>query len=129
MPEQSAALPPGLRVLLVEDEPLIALDGEAILLSLGVAQVVCARGVADALAALRSETFDAAILDLRLDRDSSLPLAHRLTGLGIPFGFLTGYHADAIPDEFKDRPVVPKPFDADLLLQLMRKLVPVPPHP
>ena len=124
MPEQSAALPSGLRVLLVEDEPLIALDGEAILVSLGVAQVVGARGVADALAALQSETFDAAILDLRLDRDSSLPVARRLADLGVPFGFLTGFQADAIPEEFKDRPVAPKPFNPDLLLNLLRALLP-----
>ena len=113
-------------MLLVEDEPLIALDGEAILMSLGVARVVWARGVAEALSAMQAETFDVAILDLRLDKDSSLPLAQELAKLGVPFGFLTGYQADALPDEFKDRPMVPKPFNADLLGGLLHDLLPSP---
>jgi DNA-binding response OmpR family regulator len=123
VPEQKSALAPGLRVLLVEDEPLIAIDGQAMLLAMGVARVVCTRGVAITLDALQRETFDAAILDLRLDQDSSIPLARRLDDLGVPFGFLTGYQGDAIPEEFKDRPIVAKPFNAEQLQQLVRTLI------
>ena len=123
MASESIALPPGLSILLVEDEPLIAMDGEAILLSLGAAHVAIARSVAYALHAIDGQTFHAAILDLRLGAETSVPLAVRLQELGVPFGFLTGYSGDAIPDPFKDRPVAAKPFAPDGLSKLLQALV------
>ena len=116
-------LRPGLRVLLVEDETIIAMDAEVILQALGVSEVVCVRTVADGLVAIDAGTFDAAILDVRLGQESSLPLAERLAGLGVPFGYLTGYQSTATPVEFKDRPIVSKPFTADDLAGLLRTLL------
>jgi CheY-like chemotaxis protein len=117
--------PTGLRVLLVEDEPLIALDGEQILRSMGVDEIVWVRSVAEGMQRLDTHKFDVAFLDLRLGMESSIPLARRLADLNVPFGFITGFHDDAIPPEFKNRPIVPKPFMprqlSDLLLQLVGK--------
>jgi CheY-like chemotaxis protein len=112
-------LPAGLRVLLAEDEPLIAMDGEAVLQGMGVQLVVLARSLSEGMAAMASSTFDAAFLDLRLGADTSLPLAEQLADAGVPFAFLTGYQGDAIPAAFKGRPVVAKPFTPDLLLQAL----------
>ena len=117
-------LPAGLRVLLAEDEPLIAMDGEAVLQSMGVQLVVLARSVNEGLNAIATSALDAAFLDLRLGADTSVPLAERLAEAGVPFAFLTGYQGDAIPITFKDRPVVAKPFTPDLLLQALLAMVP-----
>jgi len=116
-------LPAGLRVLLVEDEPLIALDGEHILRSTGVDEVVWVRNLADGIQSVDAKQFHAALLDLRLGTDSSIPLAQRLAALNVPFGFLTGFHGDAIPSEYKDRPIVPKPFTPQQLSNLLLRLV------
>lgn len=118
----SRLLPAGLRVLLVEDEALIAMDSEAMLLSFGVASVDWARSVGDALRMIETNAFDAAILDLRLGEETSLPLAQRLDELGVPYGFLTGYRDDDIPEPFRQKPMVPKPFTAEQLSSLLRKL-------
>ena len=95
MQGDESTLPSGLRILLV-DEVLIALDCEAMLLGLGVGEV---RGhaLAEGLSLVESEPFDAAILDVRLRLEDSMPLARRLTELGIPFGFVSGLVDEAIP--------------------------------
>jgi DNA-binding response OmpR family regulator len=116
-------VPAGLRVLLVEDEPLIAIDGEDILRALGVDEVTRARSVAEGMHALDNNAYHAALLDLRLGQESSLPLAQRLAAMGVPFGFLTGFQDNAIAQEFRDRPVVAKPFTPAQLEALVLNLV------
>jgi len=123
MAAEKVALPPGLHVLLVEDEPLIAIDGEAMLLTLGADSVVTAHSVSQALQAVDGQSFHAAILDLRLGNDTSLVLAARLQELGVPFGFLTGYAGDVLPEHLKDCPIVRKPFAVDDLSRLLRTLL------
>lgn len=122
MPTAQPKLPDGLRVLLAEDEPLIAMDGEATLLGMGVQEVVIVRSLADGLAAADSRKFDLAFLDFRLGADTSLDLAKRLADLGVPFAFLTGYQGDAIPAEHRSRPVVAKPFSPQALQQALHTL-------
>jgi CheY-like chemotaxis protein len=121
--EEQGVLPPGLRVLLVEDEPLIGLAAESVLLSMGVAQVTRVRNVDEAMRQIEEQSFNAAILDLKLGQESSLPLAQLLARLGIPHGFLTGYLDDDIPPEVRDRPKVSKPFSDSQLAQLLQDLV------
>jgi CheY-like chemotaxis protein len=116
-------LPPGLRVLLVEDEPLIAIHGEDILRALGVEHVVWVRSLAEGIDALDSKQFHAAFLDLRLGMDSSYPLAQRLMSLNVPFGFITGLQDDALPAELKDRPILAKPFTPEQLRDLLLRLL------
>jgi CheY-like chemotaxis protein len=80
------------KVLLVEDNPIIAMNTESLLEDLGVAEVVIAANVREALASVDKSDFDFAILDLHLgDGEDSLPVAARLTELGVRFVFATGF--------------------------------------
>ncbi len=123
MHHEIARVPPGLRVLLVEDEPLIAIDTDDMLRAMGVDDVVCVRSVPEGMNALDTNQFHAAVLDLRLGQDSSLPLAQRLASMNVPFGFLTGFQDSAIPPDFRDRPVVAKPFTQAQLGELLSSLI------
>jgi len=117
----------GLRVLVVEDEFLIALDIDRILESVGVQQVLTAGRIDEALRILSDDQpINAAVLDLKLDKDSTLPVAEKLQALGIPFVFLTGSPEAAQTRGFPRAPVVAKPFDSAMLiaglsLALMRR--------
>lgn len=113
----------GTRVLLVEDEPLIALDAQDTLRDNGADDVVWARNIAEAQAAIDAGGLHAAILDLRIGSDSSLPLAHKLAALGVPFGFMTGFQDSGLPADLKDRPFVTKPFSQDQLRCLLERLL------
>jgi DNA-binding response OmpR family regulator len=62
------------------------------------------------------------VLDLKLEKDNSLPIAEQLTVEGVPFVFLTGAPDDAeIAHEFKSAPVVGKPFDSAALLAALQQ--------
>jgi CheY-like chemotaxis protein len=116
----------GLRVLVVEDEFIIALDIDRTLESAGAAGSRHAGNVRDALAVLDAvetgrDRIDAAVLDLKLNHDSALPVATRLSQLGIPFAFLTGSPDDGDTRAFPDVPIVAKPFDDASLLGGIRR--------
>jgi CheY-like chemotaxis protein len=118
----------GKRMLVVEDEFLIALDIQRVLESVGVKTVVTASRVAQALdLVMSSGPFDAAVLDLKLERDSSAPVAERLRDSGVPFIFLTGGSMSDETRRFPDVPVIGKPFDSDGLLAALAKVM-VPKH-
>ena len=117
-----AKLPPGIRALLVEDEPLIAIDTQDTLRAFGVDEVVWARNIAEAEAAIETDTFQLALLDLRLGSHSSVPIAQRLAARNVPFAFLTGFQDSGVPPELKDRPIVTKPFAQEQLRTLLRLL-------
>ena len=99
----------GLRVLVLEDEPIIALAIEDALFELGATPVLAER-VADAEAALAEGGFDAAILDVNLHGQRSYPVAHALAALGLPFIFATGYGDAEHPDALRDVPTITKPY-------------------
>ena len=120
------ALPAGLRILLVEDEVLIALDCEAMLLGLGVGEVRRARTLAEGLSLVESEPFDAAILDVRLGSEDSMPLARRLAERAIPVGFVSGLVDEPIPVELKGRPQMPKPFNLEEVKRLISAVLGAP---
>jgi light-regulated signal transduction histidine kinase (bacteriophytochrome) len=102
-----------LKVLLVEDQVLIAMDAEMMLADAGLSNVVTASSSADALNRLKSFTPGIAILDINLGRDTSVPVAEELARRNIPFVFATGYDDRSIvPDNFADVPVVRKPYDS-----------------
>ncbi len=109
------------RLLVVEDEFLILLDIQSILEAAGAALVVTASRIVEALAALdRPEKFDAAVLDLKLDRDSAAPVAERLTEMKVPFVFLTGAPTEAeLAIRFGSAPIIGKPFDRATLLKAL----------
>lgn len=98
-------------VLIVEDEPLILLDCEAILASLGVGHVQSATSVPEAKALLEAgHAFDVAILDISLGETSSFELAGELGRLQVPAGFMSGYNSQDMPEAFRNRPYINKPF-------------------
>ncbi|MDH4441318.1 MAG: GAF domain-containing protein [Rhizobium sp.] len=117
---ESQPLPPGLPVLLVEDQVLIAMDAEMMLADAGIDNVVTASSSADALNRLKTFTPAIAILDINLGRDTSVPVAEELARLGIPFVFATGYDDRSIvPEGFASVPVVRKPYDSAALLKAL----------
>ena len=109
-------------VLIVEDDPIIALDFEDTLLGFGVTTVRTAQSVARALAMIAERLPDFALLDVGLTREKSFAVAERLDALKIPFAFVTGYGADAkLPAAFVNTPRLSKPHSTDALLMLLKR--------
>jgi len=106
----------GLKVLVVEDEALIAMDLGAALRRAGCRVVGPAPGIEQALRTIATEEADVALLDVNLGGEEIFPVADELARRGIPFVFLTGYGRDALPERFRDRPTSPKPYSAKPLL-------------
>ena len=103
-------------VLIVEDDPIIALDFEDTLLGFGVQMVRSAGSVAMALNLITKRVPEFALLDVGLVREKSFAIAERLAEIKIPFAFVTGYGTDVrLPAEFADRPRLPKPYSTDAL--------------
>ena len=103
------------RMLVVEDEALILLDIETTVRDAGVADVVAATSVEEAMAAIDAGSFDAAVLDLHLGRSGwSYDVAHRLKQKGVPFIFSSG--TVDVADGFHDVPLVMKPFSSAQLV-------------
>lgn len=114
----------GLRVLIVEDELLIALQLESELTERGYRIVGPAQSLEEGLDLTRSERFDAALLDINLGQDSSLPIAEELAAAGTPFAFMTGYSDTLlIPPHLRTIPAIRKPFQVESLLGLLQELV------
>jgi CheY-like chemotaxis protein len=115
-----AGLLDGLRILVLEDEFLIAMDVEQICRDEGAADVAIARSIADAEAATSSSNFDAAILDLLLGSVSTLPFAAALRERGVPFVFASGYtDLKEISASFPGVRIVGKPYSSDDLLSAL----------
>ena len=109
-------------VLIVEDDPIIALDFEDTLLGFGVKTVRTAGSVARAMALIDQQPPDFALLDVNLIREKSFAVAERLRALKLPFAFVTGYGADVrLPAAFADTPRLPKPYSTDALLVLVKR--------
>jgi CheY-like chemotaxis protein len=106
-------------VLIVEDDPIIALDFEDTILGFGVKIVRTAGNVAMALDLIAERVPDFALLDVGLVREQSFEIAEKLTELKIPFAFVTGYGADRVPAAFADRPRLPKPCSSEALLMVL----------
>jgi CheY-like chemotaxis protein len=109
--EGEAALA-GLRVLVVEDEALVSMLLEDMLADHGCEVAATASRVNQALdlVADPSLAFDAAILDVNLGGDPIFPVAEALAQRGAPFVFATGYGAGGLPESWRDRPTLQKPF-------------------
>ena len=102
------------RILIVEDEPLIAMMLEDFLEALDKQVAGTADNVASALAVIAGGTVDAAILDVNLrGGETSWAIADALAAKGLPFLIATGGSDDMIADGHKDRPVLAKPFTMD----------------
>jgi DNA-binding NtrC family response regulator len=111
-------------VLIVEDDPIIALDFEDTILGFGVKTVRAVGNVATALAAIAARPPDLALLDVALAREKSFAVAEQLDALQIPFLFVTGYGSDAsVPAAFAGRPRLGKPCTADALEATIRRAI------
>src|ERR1700744_970759 len=114
--------PPGLigkRVLIVEDEMLVALLIEDFMAELGCSTGGPCGSVATALDTIRTEMFDLAVLDVNLAGEMVYPVAEVLTERHIPFLFLSGYGDEAIPPGHSNWRVCAKPFRGDDLASMM----------
>jgi len=119
-PDGSSALPAD--VLIVEDDPIIALDFEDTISGLGVKRVRTAGNVAKALDMIADRAPDFALLDVGLVREKSFAIAERLDELKIPFVFVTGYGADVgLPPAFRNVPRLTKPYSSDALRALLKR--------
>ena len=109
-------------VLIVEDDPIIALDFEDTILGFGVKTVRTAGSVAKALAMIEQRPPDFALLDVSLIREKSFAVAERLEALKVPYAFVTGYGADALlPAAFSGRQRLAKPYSTDALRALLTR--------
>jgi CheY-like chemotaxis protein len=108
-------------VLIVEDDPIIALDFEDRILGFGVKVIRTAGNVTRALEMIADRAPDFALLDIGLVREKSFAVAERLDALEIPFAFVTGYGADVrLPAAFAQKPRLPKPCPSDALAALLK---------
>lgn len=99
-----------IRLLLVEDEALIAMMAEDLVEALGHQIVVTAATLGEARAACRDVKFDAALLDVNLNGENSMEIAAHLKARGCPLAFTTGYGASGIDSAHTDMPVLTKPY-------------------
>lgn len=97
-------------ILIVEDEPMIAMMLEDFVDSIGHRVAGTCDSVAEALDKVEQGGFDLAILDVHLKGDTVWPIAERLSARDIPFVVATGGHVDPPPAKFKDVPVIEKPY-------------------
>jgi CheY-like chemotaxis protein len=101
-------------ILIVEDEPLIAMMLEDFLEVLDQSVAGSVDSVATALGRIDGGGIDAAILDVNLrGGEKSTPVAEALAAAGIPFVFATGGSDDSVDQRFRNRPVLQKPFTMD----------------
>jgi DNA-binding response OmpR family regulator len=112
-------------VLVVEDEGIIGFDVVDALRDAGCRQVHLAASVAGATALIHQHSPHVAVLDVRLGRENSFPLADMLALMRTPFVFLTAERQDTIPDRHRHRPLVRKPHSAaELVAAVVNALSP-----
>jgi CheY-like chemotaxis protein len=112
----------GCRILVVEDEALVAMLVEDALLDAGATVIGPAATVAEALVLLKAGPPSAAVLDLNLAGEASTPIADALTALGVPFVVATGYGAEGLPEGHAAVPVLAKPYDPDELTAMLHRI-------
>jgi len=112
----------GARVLVVEDESLLAETLCDLMQDAGCEPVGPAATVAAALGLIDRAAIDVAVLDIRLLSEMSFPVAYALRRRGIPLVFLTSYEHRTLPKDLGDAILVEKPFSAPLLIEIVRRL-------
>ncbi len=114
----------GLRVLVVEDEFLVALGLEGELRTLGCDVVGPVASLSAAMAAAGSESLDAALLDVSLGSESVFPAAAMLADRGVPFVFCSAFTGrEPVPRALADRPRVAKPFTGRMIADALVTIV------
>jgi two-component sensor histidine kinase len=113
----------GRRVLVVEDEMMVAWGLGDMLADLGCEVVGPAARVDQALAMIEAEAVDAAVLDVNLDGERSYPVADALAARGVPFVFSTGYNKGSLDAGYRGFPMLQKPFERSQLGGALAKLL------
>lgn len=112
----------GARVLVVEDESLLAETLCDLMQGAGCEMVGPAATVAAALRLIDQAAIDVAILDIQLVKEMSFPVAYALRRRGIPLLFLTSHQQRNLPHDLSDAILVEKPFSVPLLVQIVQRL-------
>lgn len=110
------------KILVVEDEALVAMLVEDALLDAGFGVMGPAATVEEAMALLDSERPDAVVLDLNLAGETSTPVADLLAARGIPYVIATGYGASGLPAGHQDAMVLAKPYDPAELTSMLGRI-------
>jgi DNA-binding response OmpR family regulator len=105
----------GLRVLVVEDEALVAMLIEQYLIEFGCVVACSVRSISNGLESLGESRVGAAVLDVNVGGESVSPIAQALEEREIPFIFASGYGARGVDPRWTNRPVLEKPFAAQEL--------------
>ncbi len=113
----------GLRILVVEDEFLVALSLEEDLRAVGCEVVGPYSDLATATEAARTEKFDIALLDVNLRGEKVCSLADDLAARSVKFVLLSGYGKMDLPDRFRASPRLAKPYDPRQMLREIERLV------
>jgi PAS domain S-box-containing protein len=115
------ALPP-VRVLVVEDEPMVAMELMMELRDGGASTIGPATSCSQALALIGREAPDLALLDGNLNGEKIDAVADALAARDIPFAFVSGYDRDHLPSDHAARPMLAKPFVASDVSRMLRRL-------
>jgi PAS domain S-box-containing protein len=113
----------GKRILLIEDEALVAMEIESELQAAGCVVVGPAANIPVAQRLIAESEIDAALVDANLAGRPVDELAAALTSKGIPFAFATGYGRDGLPRNFQDAMVLTKPFSREQMLAAVQQLL------
>lgn len=106
-------------VLIVEDEAMIRMMVADMLSDLGYPIAAETGDIDDAIALARTAVFDIAILDVNVNGKLISPVADIIAARPRPFVFVTGYGAQSLPKNYRDRPVLQKPFQIDTLANIL----------
>jgi DNA-binding response OmpR family regulator len=110
-------------ILVVEDEPLVAMDIVYCVTDAGYGVIGPVGSVADARRAAREDIFNAALLDANLGGEKVDEVARALSERNIPFAFVSGYAREKMARGFDHAPLVAKPFQHEHLKEVVRQLV------
>lgn len=112
----------GKRILIVEDEYFIASDLKSALMAEDAIVVGPVGDLATGLSLAETEPLDAAVLDVNLAGVLCYPLSNKLDALSVPHMFLTGYDSWLLPDVYRDKPRLAKPFSTRAAVAMVERL-------
>jgi CheY-like chemotaxis protein len=115
----TATRPPGGSVFLVEDEVMIRMMVADMLEELGYSVSAEAGEINEAIRLAQSAEFDLAILDVNVNGKVISPVAELIKARNRPFIFATGYGSSGLPEEYRDRPALQKPFQLESLARII----------
>src|SRR5450631_2312003 len=115
----TSARPPGGSVFLVEDEVMIRMMVADMLEELGYRVAAEAGEIGEAMRLAQTTEFDLAILDVNVNGKVISPVAELIEARKRPFIFATGYGSSGLPEEYRDRPALQKPFQLETLAKMI----------